>query len=195
MLPATSQRDSDYQCTLCQHTLPYSTIKDITLRCEFELDTFSYASSPEDWEQLLERFQEKLHGNHYICMKTKRLLLQIYGARDGYRLNQMSREQLNRKIFLCRNYIEIFSKLEPGYRTWKGRLLEELLGPLTMIVGQDQEKMNKMEYLLRYKEIIKMVKEAAQCRQFDERHDKNDEIIGNYYQTWMKPLQTAANER
>ena len=55
--------------------------------------------------------------------------------------------------------------------------------------------MNKMEYLLRYKEIIKMVKEAAQCRQFDERHDKNDEIIGNYYQTWMKPLQTAANER
>ena len=32
------------------------------------------------------RFQGVLHEDHYICMKTKRILLQIYGAREGYRL-------------------------------------------------------------------------------------------------------------
>ena len=77
---------------------------------------------------------------------------------------------------------------------WKGRLLEELLGPLTMSLAQAQEegKMTKMEYLLKYKEIMKMLREAAQCRQFEERNEQNDEIIGKYYQTWMKPLQSAA---
>ena len=197
MLPRSSDINSDYHCADCDHSVPLETIRDMTMKCEFELDSFSYAASPEEWETLLSRFQEKLHDNHYICMKTKRLLLQIYGARDGYRLNQMSREQLDRKIFLCRNYIEIFSKLEPGYRTWKGRLLEELLGPLTLVLGQDQEaeKMSKVEYLLKYKEIMKMLREAAQCRQFDERNGKNDEIIGNYYQNWMKPLQTAVTQR
>ena len=60
------------------------------------------------------RFQGVLHEDHYICMKTKRILLQIYGAREGYRLDQLSRPQLDRKIELCRNYINVFSKLEPG---------------------------------------------------------------------------------
>ena len=26
-----------------------------------------------------------------------------------------------------------------GFRTWKGRLLEELLGPVTLVLAQDQE--------------------------------------------------------
>ena len=118
-------------------------VRDLVIRLEFQLDTFSYASSPEDWEHLLEDFQKFLHDNHYICMKTKRILLQIYGARDGYHLQQLSRKQLDRKIFLCRNYIEIFSVLEPGYRTWKGRLLEELLGPLTITLHQERMQYQK----------------------------------------------------
>ena len=121
----------------CKITFTFD-VRDLVIRLEFQLDTFSYASSPEDWEHLLEDFRKFLHDNHYICMKTKRILLQIYGARDGYHLQQLSRKQLDRKIFLCRNYIEIFSVLEPGYRTWKGRLLEELLGPLTMTLHQDR---------------------------------------------------------
>ena len=42
--------------------------------------------------------------------------------------------------------------------------------------------MTKIDYLLKYKEIMKMLREAAQCRQFDERNGKNDEVIGKYYQ-------------
>ena len=123
-------------------------------------------------------------------MKAKSMLLQIYGAREGYKLDQMPRELLDRKISLCRNYIDIFSRLAPGYRVWKGRLLEELLGPLTITVNKDLEdkQIDKIQYILRYKEIVKMIKEAAQCRQFEER-DTKDEMIGQFYQSWMKPLQ------
>ena len=114
--PVTSEMTSVWQCRQCNHETSVQAVRDLVLRMEYELDTFSYAASPEEWESLLDKFQKVFHENHYICMKTKRILLQIYGARDGYRLNQMSREQLDRKISLCRDYIEIFSKLEPGYR-------------------------------------------------------------------------------
>ena len=167
---------------------------ELVQRMDFELSSFPYSASPEDWENLLTRFQTHLHQNHFLCMKIKRILLQIYGARDGFRLDQMSRDQLNRKIELCRNYIEIFSKLEPGYRVWKGRVLEELLGPLSITVNKDfeEKKISRVEYILRYKEILKMVKEASQCRQFEEK-DENQEMIAKFYQSCMKPLTVAAS--
>ena len=62
------------------------------------------------------------------------------------------------------------------------------------VLHQDQEagNMSKLDYLMRYKEIMRMLREAAQCRQFDERNEKNDEVIGKYYKTFMNPLQSAA---
>jgi len=47
--------------------------------------------------------------------------------------------------------------------------------------------------MLRYKQIIKMVKEAGQCRQFDER-DMKDEIVGRFYQSWLSPLTNATKD-
>jgi hypothetical protein len=35
-------------------------------------------------------------------------------CREGYRLENLSRAQLERKLELCRNYCQIFSILEPG---------------------------------------------------------------------------------
>jgi hypothetical protein len=35
-------------------------------------------------------------------------------CREGYRLENLSRLQLERKVELCRNYCSIFSILEPG---------------------------------------------------------------------------------
>jgi len=190
LLPASSDMDCVWRCTNCDREDTLENVIRVVQTLDLELDAFPYSASPEDWEDLLSKFQKFLHEDHFICMKAKRILLQIYGAREGYKLDQMSRELLDRKIALCRNYISIFSRLEPGYRVWKGRVLEEMLGPLTITVNQDMEeqKIDKIKYILRYKEIVKMVKEAAQCRQFEEK-DKTDPIIGQLYQSWMKPLQ------
>ena len=49
-------------------------------------------------------------------MKMKRILIQLYGWREGYRVEQLDRKLLDRKIQLCNNYISIFNILEPGYR-------------------------------------------------------------------------------
>jgi len=144
---------------------------------------------------LLVDFCKELHPDHFLCMKVKRLLLQLYGSREGYRLDQLPRSLIDRKIELCRNYIKIFSVLEPGFRLWRGRVLEELLGPLGLAVNQDMEegKLNKIDYILRYKEIMTMMKEAAQCRQFDELRT-GDGMVGQFYKSIMAPVENAAKE-
>ena len=103
-------------------------------------------------------------------MSIKRVLLAMYGGREGYRLEQLPRHLIDRKIELCRNYISIFSRLEPGFRQWRGEVLEELVGPLTVSMNQDMENNNltKMEYIMKIKEIVGIVKEAAKFRQFEE---------------------------
>lgn len=193
LLPTSSLAEPIWECSNCCKVESHENVLKTVKALEMELDAFPYSASPEDWEELLTRFQSVLHDDHFLCMQAKRILLQIYGAREGYKLNQMSRELLDRKIALCRNYISIFSKLEPGYRVWKGRLLEELLGPLTITVNKDleEQKISKAQYIISYKEIVRMVKEAAQCRQFEER-DMNDEMIGKFYQSCMKPLQIGS---
>jgi hypothetical protein len=73
-------------------------------------------------------------ADHYICLDVKRLLIQLYGWRKGFGLGEMSIEQLERKLELCRNYIQVYSKVEPSpYTKWRGRLLEEMVGPMAMI--------------------------------------------------------------
>ena len=40
---------------------------------------------------------------------------------------------LERKIDLCENYVSVYSKVEPSlYTKWRGRILEEMVGPIAM---------------------------------------------------------------
>ena len=145
-------------------------VKEATARLQLSLDTFLPFQAPEEWEQLLTEFTKELHEDHFLCMAIKRVLLSLYGARKGYRLEQLPQHLLVRKIELCRNYVSIFSRLEPGYRKWKGEVLEELVGALTVSTNEDMENNNisKIEYMMKIKEVIGMVKEAAKCRLFEQ---------------------------
>ena len=118
--------------------------------------TTVYFSSPLDWERLLDELQKTLHksdylrligqrtlnphhvvipfSDHYLCLDVKRLLVQLYGWKEGFKLNEMSDEMLKRKIDLCENYVSVYSKVEPcPYTKWRGRILEEMVGPVAML--------------------------------------------------------------
>ena len=163
-------------------------VKEATARLQLSLDTFLPFQAPEEWEQLLTKFMKELHEDHFLCMAIKRVLLSMYGARKGYRLEQLPQHLLVRKIELCRNYVSIFSRLEPGYRKWKGEVLEELVGALTVSTNQDMENNNisKIEYMMKIKEVIGMVKEAAKCRQFE----KSKSVDNGLYMALAKSVNT-----
>ena len=136
-----------------------------------------FASSPLDWEKILEELQKTLHkGNmlrctfepkysnetdqtrcwlelpdflihlvlpfidHYLCLDVKRLLVQLYGWKEGFKLHELSDEVLKRKIDLCENYVSAYSKVEPSlYTKWRGRIFEEMVGPIAMLAKRKYE--------------------------------------------------------
>jgi len=124
LLPASPAPNSDYRCGECGREEDRQQVVQLVERLEARLDSQDYSDPPNCWEEFLTSLGTQLHPDHFICMKAKRILLQIYGSREGYKLSQLPRRLLDRKIQLCTNYISIFSRLEPGYRVWKGRLLE-----------------------------------------------------------------------
>eukprot|EP00092_Neocalanus_flemingeri_P018319 GFUD01019828.1.p1 GENE.GFUD01019828.1~~GFUD01019828.1.p1 ORF type:complete len:515 (+),score=161.30 GFUD01019828.1:38-1582(+) len=170
VLPASSAIHSDWVCGGCGKEEPARGMVLRVRRMQQQLDLFSPAESPEAWEALLSQFQTELHEDHFLCMNIKRVLLTMYGAREGYRMEQLPRLLIDRKIELCRNYVAIFSRLEPGFRQWRGEVLEEMVGPLTVCINQDMENNNlsQIQYIKKIKEVIGLVKEAAKCRQFEE---------------------------
>ena len=79
-------------------------------------------------------------SDHYLCLDVKRLLVQLYGWKEGFKLNEMSDEMLKRKIDLCENYVSVYSKVEPcAYTKWRGRILEEMVGPVAMLTKRRYE--------------------------------------------------------
>lgn len=47
---------------------------------------------------------------------------------------------LKRKIDLCENYVSVYSKVEPSlYTKWRGRILEEMVGPIAMLAKKRYE--------------------------------------------------------
>ncbi|XP_023331997.1 protein msta [Eurytemora carolleeae] len=105
LYPRTSDLESEWECRSCGDIVTHSQALEITLRFESLLYGKLYSDPPPSWEIFIDDLEKYLHPTHFICMKAKRLLLQIYGSRDGYTLDKMSKEQLERKIQLCNNYI------------------------------------------------------------------------------------------
>jgi len=195
LLPRTSSLESDWECRSCGFNITHQTALQITVGMNVKFLNKSYGDSLQSWEDFLDEISEVSHPNNFICMKTKRIILQIYGSRTGSTLSELKMHELQRKIELCRNYIEVFSVLEPGYRVWKGRVLEEMLGPLSIIVQKRMEsgEMGKLEYMLKYKEIITIIREASKCRQFLVRDNETDSKMAEFYGKWVEPLANIVN--
>ena len=52
----------------------------------------------------------------------------------------MSKAELQRKAELCREYLIIFSLLEPGLTKWRGRVCEELARTLIKLEGRSDNR-------------------------------------------------------
>ena len=122
--------------------------------------------STDDWESLLKELQNKyLHPNHYMCMHIKRVLIHLYGTRD--RVTKMA--SVERVLELCRNYLDVYSRVDDGYSTWRGKLLESMVGPYLQFHKEALANgdITQAQYNSHFKESLKMLKVAAKCRQFD----------------------------
>ena len=95
-----------------------------------QLSGNDYVVFLRDFLGLLER---KFHPNHSIVMRAKSGLISSLGNVNGHFYHQLSDEGLRYKERLCRSFIEVFSKIDPGASDWRGGTLYELANTLTTI--------------------------------------------------------------
>jgi len=79
-----------------------------------ELETIQIKGCIDDIQQFLEEKAKVLHPNHYHLVTAKHNLLQMYGRTEGHLIQDMNEEQLQRKIDLCRENLDVLYKLDPN---------------------------------------------------------------------------------
>lgn len=65
-------------------------------------------------ESLIEKLSTFLHPNHYHMFSLKHCLIQLYGNEMGYKSEQLSSGQLQKKLKMCEDLYETCQKLDPA---------------------------------------------------------------------------------
>ena len=118
-------------------------------------------------EQLLVQLLEVAHPQDYIVMQTKITLAMMYGDLDQDSLTLTDNE---RQISLCEEVIRVMGKVDPGYSRRRGQLLE-MMSRAKMAIMKKQE-MPKLKQMLEMKSVMKLIKEACKCKQFESREEQ-----------------------
>ncbi|XP_023330630.1 protein msta isoform X2 [Eurytemora carolleeae] len=114
----------------------------------------------EKLENLVEILSRVVYKHHCLLMQVKRMLLLQYGNCASHRWETLTSKDIKRKIELCREYIEVYTILEPGLTKWKGRVCEELARALV-----HQDKVAGVE-------VCRLIGEAGKCRQLDSQEER-----------------------
>ena len=164
-----------WSCEQCSNTMGDLKVRirlaDILQKTEF----IGYEQSSEIWEDLLRELQtELLHPNNYLCMNIKRSLIYIYGNKETFDPSK-DMKKISRKLELCRNYLDVYSTVDVGYSSWKGKLLEEMVGPMILLSKMKLANgdIDQAGFLECYKESVRSIKEAAKCRQYEPENSGN----------------------
>jgi len=72
------------------------------------------------YEAFLKKYSKILGENHYLNLSAQHSLFQLYGKIDGYLINNLNEEQLQRKVQICRNLLHHFSIVDPGLSKQRG---------------------------------------------------------------------------
>lgn len=132
-----------------------------------ELEDIQLNGSIDDIEQFIESKAKVLHPNHYHMATAKHNLLQMYGRTEGFLIQDMTEEQLNRKIELCRENLDLLYKLDPNMirlEVYAAAAYFELHLPLLQISKRKWEtgKMSTEDFRAELEEPYQCVKKAIE---------------------------------
>ncbi|XP_063228985.1 SET domain-containing protein SmydA-8 [Bacillus rossius redtenbacheri] len=127
-----------WRCTACPHSVPGRRMAWGNDAMRQELDAVDRAS-PAGMEDFLGKYEGALHPGNYHVVELKYSLLLAYGNVDGYLLQDLSDEQLDRKLDLCHELLDIADLLRPGLSRLRGTLLYEMQAAMVLRAKRDFE--------------------------------------------------------
>merc|ERR1712106_804709 len=79
-----------------------------------ELEQCTNKGTVDDMENFLVKNRKTLHAHHYHTVTCKENLMQMYGRTEGFLIQDLSLEQLERKEALCREMLDMLTLLDPS---------------------------------------------------------------------------------
>jgi len=150
--------EAEWECEKCAKRFSFTFVQEKTRKLQQMVESTGHTI--DKLETLASILVRVVTPHHFLLMQVKRMLLLMYGNCASHRLETLSPKQIDRKIQLCREYIEVFSVLEPGLTKWKARVCEELARALVTKEGRPGV------------EVCKLIGESGKCRQLDSQEEQ-----------------------
>ena len=117
--------NGSWSCRKCHFKQDGKVVDDICDNAADELAN-TYENDINRYTELLEKLSTILHPSHYIMMTLKKYIADLLGTSDGYRLHQLSDDQLDLKIRYSEDFLRVIGLVDPGQTKWRGTLLFDL---------------------------------------------------------------------
>ena len=166
LLPKSTNPDSKWFCSQCEIIFDYQEVKLIITGVEENMKKLSLLQSVDDWEELLNFAQKSLHPSHFLVMEIKRIIIQILGNSPHHPFDELTIQQLNRKLSLCANYLDVYSKVDATlYGKWRGSVLEEMIPAIIKLTKESNCEPREFKAVL--SSVSKMLKHSMKCKQYE----------------------------
>ncbi|XP_030746966.1 SET domain-containing protein SmydA-8-like [Sitophilus oryzae] len=164
-------------CNKCNIKLPNKEVTDFIRHLNKEVDKrLETKPNFEDLKDFLEKLELFLHPTHYLIIRVKYHLIQIY------EISQTSRDLLKEKMKMCESLIEVFKKIDPG-STRLGlhllTILSELYKAKTELLFQTFLPEDKDASFSLITEILQILKEANKIAEFQSQIHPQKNLLEN----------------
>ena len=128
----------------------------------------------EEMKTLLSEYSSKLTSKHGLIVELKQHLAAALGRVDGYRYDQLSIEDIQLKINISYDILEVLDILEPGCSKSRGITLLDLAECKARLILQHPE----IEESETYKKLLNLEKELSEAYNILQYEDE-EAIEGN----------------
>ncbi|XP_075166937.1 SET and MYND domain containing, arthropod-specific, member 5 [Haematobia irritans] len=108
-------KNTDWICDKCPMIINGEQVSYLLTQMTEEVKTLmARRPTVKQVEALIEKLTTFLHPNHYHIFSLKHCLIQLYGNEMGYKSEQLSSGQLQKKLKMCEDLYDTCQKLDPS---------------------------------------------------------------------------------
>lgn len=106
-----------WECQACGYTLERNTVENYSKECEEKMMEI-FETEVDKYESMLDEYGKIFHKNHFQILLIKKYLARAMRGK-------MTKEQIRRKHDLMKEFMDVFTIVDPGYSKWRGMMLYE----------------------------------------------------------------------
>ncbi|XP_068150110.1 SET domain-containing protein SmydA-8 [Drosophila tropicalis] len=119
------QNSSPWKCQLCNVKKSAKEIITIDNQLQLEIESLD-KSTPTALEDFIYRHRIDLHETNTHVLQVKYALTQLYGNAPGFSMDELTEDNLKRKVQLCEDLLKLADIFDGGWSIFRGNLLIDL---------------------------------------------------------------------